>query len=112
MPKDLLTELKSIREQIQDDLTTFLDGLPNNGESKACQLVVDRFKPLIDKLAAQSKEPIQRFTCETKQGNTLQFFYNPDNNLVVVDLIAANEKGGNELVRKTLDEKVLLAHAR
>lgn len=56
------------------------------------------------------KDNIQRFTVETKGGNTLQFFYNPDNNLVVVDIVAANEKGGNELLRKTLDEKKLLSH--
>lgn len=55
---------------------------------------------------------IQRFNCQTKQGNTLQFFYNPDNNLLVVDLVAANEQGGNELIRKTLDEKKLLVHTR
>jgi len=46
----------------------------------------------------------------TKLGNTLRLFYNPDNDLLTVDLIAKNEKGGNELVRKTLDEKKLLEH--
>jgi hypothetical protein len=51
---------------------------------------------------------IFRATATTKCGNTLQFFYNPDNNLVVVDI--ANNNGGNELLRKTLDEKKLLAH--
>jgi len=44
----------------------------------------------------------------TAQGNTLSFFYNPDNNLVVVDLVRKDEKGGNELLRQTLDEKNLL----
>lgn len=46
----------------------------------------------------------------TDKGNTLQIFYNPENNLVVVDLIAKNEKGGIELLRKTIDEKKLLKH--
>jgi len=46
----------------------------------------------------------------TKLGNTLRLCYNPDNDLLTVDLIAKNEKGGNELVRKTLDEKKLLEH--
>lgn len=55
---------------------------------------------------------ITRHSIETKGGNTLQIFYNPDNNLVVVDLIAANEEGGNELLRKTLDEKTLLKHTK
>lgn len=53
---------------------------------------------------------IQRCSITTKLGNTLSFFYNPENNLVVVDLVAANEKGGNELVRTTLDENLLLKH--
>jgi hypothetical protein len=55
---------------------------------------------------------IQRFYVTTKGGNTLQFFYNPDNDLVVVDLIAANEQGGNELYRRTLDEKAMLGHTQ
>ena len=48
----------------------------------------------------------------TPKGNTLQFFYNPELNLVVVDLIGASGSGGNELVRLTLDEDKLLAHCR
>ena len=44
----------------------------------------------------------------TKAGNTLQVFYNPDNDLLVIDLIRKDEKGGNEIVRMTLDEKKLL----
>ena len=55
---------------------------------------------------------IQTFTVTTKAGNTLQFFYNPENGLVVVDIIHKNELGGNEILRKTLDEKKLLAHAK
>jgi hypothetical protein len=48
----------------------------------------------------------------TAQGNTLSFFYNPENNLLVVDLVHKNEKGGNEVVRMTLDEKKMLAHCK
>ena len=48
----------------------------------------------------------------TKAGNTLQLFYNPENDLVVIDLIHKNEKGGTELLRKTLNEKTLLAHVK
>jgi hypothetical protein len=55
---------------------------------------------------------MKTFTVITKVGNTLQFFYNPENDLVVVDIIHKNEKGGNEIFRKTLDEKKLLAHAK
>lgn len=54
---------------------------------------------------------IQRHNITTKAGNTISVFYNPDNNLLVVDLIHQNELGGNELVRVTLDEKRMLKHA-
>jgi hypothetical protein len=56
------------------------------------------------------KNQIKRFQCETAAGNQISFFYNPENNLVVVDV--SNETGGNEICRKTLDEKVLLAHLK
>ena len=51
---------------------------------------------------------IVRFHATTKAGHTLEFFYNPANDLVVVDLIHKNEKGGRELYRMTLDETRLL----
>ena len=51
---------------------------------------------------------IKRFNATTKAGNTLSFFYNPDNDLVVVDLTHKNERGGNEILRQTLDEKKLV----
>ena len=54
---------------------------------------------------------IKTQTVITKAGNTLQFFYNPDNDLVVVDLIHKDEMVGNELFRKTLNEEDLLTHA-
>lgn len=53
---------------------------------------------------------IQRTQIFTAQGNILQLFYNPANSLVVVDLIAANEQGGTELLRQTLKEKQALKH--
>jgi hypothetical protein len=51
---------------------------------------------------------IARFNVTTKAGNTLSFFYNPDNDLVVVDLTHKNERGGNEILRQTLNEKKLV----
>lgn len=54
---------------------------------------------------------ITQLQVQTAGGNTLSFFYNPDNNLLVVDIIHANEKGGRELLRQTLNERQLLAHA-
>ena len=53
---------------------------------------------------------IVRFDCTTRAGNTLQFFYNPENDLLVVDLVHKNESGGAEMVRRTIDERALLAH--
>jgi hypothetical protein len=48
---------------------------------------------------------------ETKNGNTLILFYNPDNDLVVLDLVDKEENGGHELLRRTINEKNLLKHA-
>jgi len=53
---------------------------------------------------------IQRHNVTTKQGHTLGMFYNPENDLLVIDLIHKNEEGGNEIVRMTLNEKKLLNH--
>ena len=53
---------------------------------------------------------IKRFYATTKAGNTLSFFYNPDNDLVVIDLTHKNESGGRELLRQTLREDQLLQH--
>ena len=63
-------------------------------------------------VAVPPQSGIQRLDLTTKNGNTIQVFYNPDNNLLVVDLLAANDMGGNELLRKTLNEKEMLAHLK
>ena len=55
---------------------------------------------------------IKTVNFETKSGNTLQVFFNKDSGLLVVDLIDKNDKGGNELIRKVLNEKSLLAHCK
>jgi hypothetical protein len=55
---------------------------------------------------------IQRHSFTTKNGNFLELFYNPKNNLVVVELISSYECGGNELLRQTIDEAKLLEHCR
>jgi len=62
----------------------------------------------MEKDLRERTKDIRTFTVETKGGNTLQFFYNPWNDLVVVDLIHSSLGKGNELFRKTLDEKKLL----
>lgn len=45
-------------------------------------------------------------------GNSLEFFYNPENKVLVVDIIDKDEKGGNELLRCVLDEDSLLQHLK
>jgi hypothetical protein len=62
------------------------------------------------KLAADHSDPIVRFGIATKAGNRLEFFYNPDNDLVVVDLSSKHDTGGTELLRVTLKEKAMLKH--
>ena len=59
-----------------------------------------------------SLNDIQHACFTTKAGNHLGFFYNPDNNLLVVDLVAKDETGGNEVLRQTLNETKLLRHCK
>lgn len=54
-------------------------------------------------------DEIQRRTIKLKSGNILELFYNPKNNLVVLDLSTKNDSG-NELLRLTLNEEKLLEH--
>lgn len=53
---------------------------------------------------------IWRESILTPKGNRLSFFYNSENDLVVVDLVHRSEAGGNEFVRVTLDEDKMLRH--
>ena len=48
----------------------------------------------------------------TKGGNLLSFFYNPQSNLLVVDLVDKDETCGNEIIRWTLNEEKLLSHKK
>lgn len=57
-------------------------------------------------------DEIQRISLVTKNGNIIQVFYNPNNNLLVLDLFDKNDNGGNELLRLFLDEKKLLKHCK
>ena len=57
-----------------------------------------------------SLNDIQRAIFTTGAGNHLTFFYNPDIDLLVVDLVKKGDSGGNELVRMTLNETKLLRH--
>lgn len=53
---------------------------------------------------------ITRVLIPTSGGNEILVFYNPDNNLICVDLIAYDAQGGNEILRQYIDESELLGH--
>ena len=53
---------------------------------------------------------IYTWNCPTRKGNTVSVFFNTETNLLVVDIVAGNEKGGNEVLRRFIDEGELLAH--
>jgi hypothetical protein len=55
---------------------------------------------------------IVRMQTKTCAGNTLELFYNPDNDLLVIDLISKTEQSGNELIRMNLNESKLLEHCK
>lgn len=40
--------LVKAREQTQEDLRTFLDGMPHDSLDRVCQIVVDNFAPLVN----------------------------------------------------------------
>ena len=42
-------EIASVREQIQNDLLCLLDGLPQEAQTAACEIVVKNMKELFDK---------------------------------------------------------------
>lgn len=52
------------------------------------------------------------FCVKLPSGNSIHINVNTKTNLVTVDLVAGNEKGGNEVFRQTLDEKKLLKHCK
>lgn len=45
-----------------------------------------------------------------KDGHSIQLFVNRESGLVVLDYRHKNDKGGNELLRKTLNPTSMLAH--
>lgn len=53
---------------------------------------------------------IERWNVKTKRRNTLSVFYNRTTNLLVIDVVDADETGGNEIVRMQLREPSLLKH--
>jgi len=63
-----------------------------------------------DHQTVEYPEYLSNYWVETEKGNSLHFFFNRKTNLLCVDLIDAQERGGNEIVRMTLDEELLLEH--
>jgi hypothetical protein len=51
---------------------------------------------------------IIRLNATTKKGNFLSIFYNQDTGLFCADMMRADEKGGNEFVRMTINEDSML----
>lgn len=58
----------------------------------------------------REKPRIERRSIDTAAGNVIQVFYNPRNNLLVVDL--CGDQGGNEVLRMELNEGALLEHLK
>jgi len=118
--------IKAVKQEVADainNLTALLKrdygcdfaySILGNGMTLASHNIagVNQPVPLIASCVDAPSKYITRANVTTKAGNSLQFFYNPENSLVVVDIVAANEKGGSELLRQTLNEKKLLSHAK
>lgn len=89
-----------------------INKLNQTDKSEALNFIQD-YKPKQKKQEVNNNTIINnnnptRLNLTTPAGNNLCFFYNPKNNLIVIDLMKADESGGNEIFRKTLDEKELL----
>lgn len=46
----------------------------------------------------------------TEHGHTISVFFNHQTDLLVIDVVHQNERGGNEILRKRLDYAALLGH--
>jgi hypothetical protein len=53
---------------------------------------------------------IERTTIQTKEGHSINIFYNNKTKLLVVDIAHSNGNGGNEIMRSNLNFKKLLRH--
>jgi hypothetical protein len=56
------------------------------------------------------EDNIIRYTVTMLDGHHIHLFVNLQTNLVVVDYAHKNEKGGNEILRRTLRPETDLAH--
>ncbi len=51
-------ELTEAREQIQENLITYLDGIPNDIKTQVCQIIVDGFAPLFAELRERTRRSV------------------------------------------------------
>jgi hypothetical protein len=54
---------------------------------------------------------LHRHHITLKSGHGLSFFFNETTGLLVVDVNHRNERGGNEIIRRTIDPDKLVAFA-
>lgn len=48
----------------------------------------------------KTTDPVHIFHVTLKDGRTVQFFANVDTNLLVIDVVDADERGGVEILRR------------
>lgn len=63
---------------------------------------------MTDETKRTTNHDIERHTIKTKYGNYLSIFFNRTTGLFVVDIVRADERGGNEFIRRTIDDKRML----
>lgn len=51
-------ELQSAREAMQENFLAFLDGMPDETKTQACQLIVDGFAPLFEELKDRTRKTV------------------------------------------------------
>ncbi|MDD3248089.1 MAG: hypothetical protein PHF18_14755 [Methanosarcina sp.] len=54
---------------------------------------------------------IERFNIETKQGNILNFIFNTETNLLIINLIEKSGAAENQFIWRYIDENSLLEEA-
>lgn len=53
-------------------------------------------------------QKVYRVVVTTKEGNSLYVYFNPVNNVLMVDIVNKSKSKGKELVRMTVDENNML----
>jgi hypothetical protein len=86
-------------------------GVDRNAVLKALAQCADNGAPATEEPAPVPQgDDIVRWSTKTRAGHALDVFYNRTTNLLVIDINHKERAGGNEIVRRTLDEAALLKH--